>query len=163
MVERAGLIAPVLIGYETAEEFIQTHRAADPVFVMSISETSTNKVGLTLSRTFLMLSDVRDGLGRYCRIHIGSTQVVAGFPLSDTEQQMNVEKAFSAEEAMVKHLKDNCGFLIERAAITRLDGYVMIEGQTNLIVEVGTRFILSADKKVVSLRRNEPATSQVRE
>lgn len=152
----------ILIGYDSVEELIRGHVAGEPFFMMPMTETLTNRIGMSVCRFFVFISDLRNGVGRYCRLPIASVQVTVGIPSCDETMASANALTLSAEVALRRYLVNLNAFEVERAALTRPEGLVMIDGHTSVITKVDpVTYVVSSDHSVTPFRRPaEPAEPQ---
>lgn len=100
------------------EALLASHSNGTPVYYDTQIEFAPTISPLSRVRLFVIASDVADGMGRFCRIHIGSYEAVNGEPM-DKKHADEVDRRAHDAKVLVGEL-------------TRLFGRRAIEGQIAL-------------------------------
>lgn len=101
------------LGYAELEAMLTTHPQEQPIFMTLIDET-TNNDGIEKTRHYLHVSDIRDGMGRYCRIPLGVTLRLD----PDEKKREMATRINGAADIVREHIQEGFGFAIEPALVS---------------------------------------------
>jgi hypothetical protein len=125
---------PFYVGFATLEELIATHQAELPIYLATPTEThTTDTVGFTYRDTYLLVSDIQQGLCRYWRMPLGRVSVHGGQSMEPERSQKILERALQTETEARKVLRARAKCEPQAAVVAFPRDLRCLDGTTDLL------------------------------
>lgn len=142
------------VGFVTLEELLAAHETGMAIYIATITECrNTDTIGFCYRHTYLQVSDVADGIGRYWRMSMGESPEHCGEPMDRDLSDRILQRVKTAEEE-VKRLLLGRFDKVFGAVISFPRDLRILEGTTELLIydPSENRFAAAA----VNVERSEP-------
>lgn len=136
------------VGYGSLESLLDSHNPENPVYLLLITEDTGQLVGRR--NYYVHVSDLEFDMrvARYCRIRVGSSELLQGEPVQPQENDRCLKRAHSAQQVVEEHIRSVRKFSIHSAMVDHPRDCDFIVGGADCM-----RYDKDADKYVSAGRR----------
>jgi hypothetical protein len=120
------------LGYSTLEDFMKTHPAAQPVYVITVDETQRGHPADWVT-AYRVVTDFRGEYIGYWRMRLGACDFVQGRPFNEDKWDKVVQRAKDADELIPRFLKRPYSVACEKAVFAMSKDVRLLEGTTHCL------------------------------
>ncbi|MFL6600764.1 MAG: hypothetical protein ACJ8R9_05480 [Steroidobacteraceae bacterium] len=125
---------PFYVGFATLEELIATHQTELPIYLAAPTEThTTDTVGFSYRHTYLLVSDIQQGVCRYWRMPLGRVSEHCGESMEPELSRKILERALQTEAEVRKVLRARLQCEPQAAVVAFPRDLRYLDGTTNLL------------------------------
>ncbi len=136
----------LFIGYGSLEGLLDSHPTGAPVFIsLNEEQGQPGQYGVALHTFALIVSDIRDGHARYCRIVLGRVQTINGEVFDTGSRERTRQRALSAYRLIEEYIITRHGFTVESAMIAMPRDLKLLDGWADFL-----RYDKEADRFVTN-------------
>jgi len=136
----------LFIGYGSLEGLLDSHPTGAPVFIsLNEEQGQPGQYGIALHTFALIVSDIRDGHARYCRIVLGRVQTINGEVFDTGSRERTRQRALSAYRLIEEYIITRHGFTVESAMIAMPRDLKLLDGWADFL-----RYDKEADRFVTN-------------
>jgi len=136
----------LFIGYGSLEGLLDSHPTGAPVFIsLNEEQGQPRQYGVALHTFALIVSDIRDGHARYCRIVLGRVQTINGEVFDTGSRERTRQRALSAYRLIEEYIITRHGFTVESAMIAMPRDLKLLDGWADFL-----RYDKEADRFVTN-------------
>ncbi len=136
----------LFIGYGSLEGLLDSHPTGAPVFIsLNEEQGQPGQYGVALHTFALMVSDIRDGHARYCRMVLGRVQTIGGEAFDTGSRERTRRRALSAYRLIEEYIITKHGFAVESAMIALPRDLKLLDGWADFL-----RYDKEADRFVAN-------------
>jgi hypothetical protein len=121
------------VGFDTLEALLAVHRPDTPLyFTVRCLRCAADSHGCRLCMTYILVSDVQDGIARLWHMTIGQHLELGSGVLDRKLFEQNLQRADAADRDIRAFLRTRCGCDVPEAAVAVPEALRLSEGSTQL-------------------------------
>lgn len=122
------------VGYATLEALLVTHERASALYMALVEEgRPTSNPGVVSRRTYIVASDIQQGVVRYWRYRLGSWIEVGGQPLDPVVAAQLRARGKRVDTVLRRVIGADFGLTTEAAIMSFPKALAMVDGVTGLL------------------------------
>jgi len=124
----------LFIGYGSLEGLLDTHPTGAPIFLsLNEEQGQPGQYGVRLNTFALIVSDIRDGHARYCRMVLGRVQTMGGEAFDAKSRERTRRRALSAYQIIEEYIITRHGFSVESEMIAMPRDLKLLDGWADFL------------------------------
>jgi hypothetical protein len=124
------------VGYETLEALLSTHEHGVALYLTVMLERRPTRDPQVVARnTYVMATDVQDGVCRYWRCRLGCTGERDGIPLQPEEDERLRQHGEQVKCVLRRAIRRDFDVLVQAAVVSFPVELALLEGSTGLLHE----------------------------
>lgn len=122
------------VGYATLEAFLVTRERASALYMTQVEEGHlTSDPGVVSRRTYVVVSDVQDGVARFWRYRIGGWLEVGDQPLDPAQAAQLRARAERVKLLLTRAIREEFGLMAQAAMVSFPKTLTLLDGVTGLL------------------------------
>ena len=124
----------LFIGYGSLAGLLDSHPTGAPLFLsLNEEQGQPGQYGVRLNTFALMVSDIRDGHARYCRMVLGRVQTIGSNAFDTGSRERTRQRALSAYWLIEEYIINRHGFPVESAMIAMPRDLKLLDGWADFL------------------------------